>query len=381
MPDTVTLTGIEIMAVGTWNGDEYGVDDLDSMVKAYQSGNAGIDPPLKLGHSEGQELVEGMPALGWVTNLRRNGQKLLADFKDVPKKIADLINNGAYKKVSSEVFFNLRQPKGARLPRVLSAVALLGAEIPAVSTLSDVEAWYGLDREGLEEAGYYKVSATLEHEACHVVEYKEGDGEEDLSDEEIRGKIQTFLSSLEGRLRGKRGISSVRFMMDTLARMPGTKPKEASRVTPELKKVLGLADDADDATVEAAVRELAAKKETPASTYASKDFTDLQDKVGQLTGELAKRDATTAVEDAIRARKLLPAQKEWAMGYAAKDPQGFQAYVEKTPAVDLAPKGGEGEGPADAIAPTSAEVKYASELGLSQEKLVAHKQATVAVTN
>lgn len=50
-----------------------------------------------------------------------------------------------------------------------------------------------------------------------------------------------------------------------------------------------------------------------------------------LTNELAKRDATAAVDGAIKAHKLLPAQREWAEGYAAQDPDGFQELMRHTP--------------------------------------------------
>lgn len=60
---------------------------------------------------------------------------------------------------------------------------------------------------------------------------------------------------------------------------------------------------------------------------------DLVASNAKLLAELAKRDATSAVDGAITSHKLLPAQKDWALEYAIKDPAGFQAYVDKTPEV------------------------------------------------
>lgn len=60
---------------------------------------------------------------------------------------------------------------------------------------------------------------------------------------------------------------------------------------------------------------------------------DLDASNATLVAELAKRDATSAVDGAIASHKLLPAQREWAIEYATKDLAGFQAYVEKTPEV------------------------------------------------
>ena len=82
-----------------------------------------------------------MPALGWVTNLRRMGKQLVADFRDVPRAIYDLIKRKAYNRVSAEVYWDY-EDAGRKLPRVLKAVALLGAEIPAVTSLAALESLY-----------------------------------------------------------------------------------------------------------------------------------------------------------------------------------------------------------------------------------------------
>jgi len=63
---------------------------------------------------------------------------------DIPKKVFELIQNRAYRKVSAEIFWNLKI--GERLyKRMLGAIALLGAETPGVMNLSDILANYKLD--------------------------------------------------------------------------------------------------------------------------------------------------------------------------------------------------------------------------------------------
>lgn len=141
---TEAINDQEIFAVGRWNGDEYSEADLDAIVEAHPK--VGFKPPIKLGHSEEQKLLdtEGLPAAGWVENLRRIGGKLVADFKGVPKKIADLIRAGGYKRKSAEIYWGY-SPDGngkAKFPRVLKAVALLGGEIPAVTSLDEILALY-----------------------------------------------------------------------------------------------------------------------------------------------------------------------------------------------------------------------------------------------
>lgn len=68
----------------------------------------------------------------------RAGKKLLADFVDMPTSIYDLIKTARYKFVSVELLKNV-QAGTRELPWVLNAVALLGADQPAVGTLKDLQ--------------------------------------------------------------------------------------------------------------------------------------------------------------------------------------------------------------------------------------------------
>ena len=138
-----SIDNVEIFSAGVWNGDKYTVADLEIMVKAFDENSEGFRPPLKLGHSNKQALLQedGMPAAGWVGKLFIKGEKLMANFIDIPKKIFDLINNKAYRKVSSEIYWDMKL--GDNLyKRALGAVSLLGADNPGVSNLSDILANY-----------------------------------------------------------------------------------------------------------------------------------------------------------------------------------------------------------------------------------------------
>ena len=139
--ETFNIPKVEVFSAGTWNGDEYTIEDLNAMVDAFTETKSGIPPFIKLGHSEGQELLEGMPAAGWIDRLYVVGDKLVADFVDIPKSIYNLIVNKAYRKVSSEIFWNLKIGEKV-YKRVLGAVALLGAETPGVMNLKDILSMY-----------------------------------------------------------------------------------------------------------------------------------------------------------------------------------------------------------------------------------------------
>lgn len=139
---TGSISGVEIFSTGTWNGDEYTEKDLQEMVLAFNE-NQGVRPYLKLGHDPKQKLLQadGLPAAGWVDRIYISGNKLLADFVDIPSKIYDLIKSKAYKKVSSEIFWNISIGEKT-YKRMLSAVALLGADTPGVMNLNDILALY-----------------------------------------------------------------------------------------------------------------------------------------------------------------------------------------------------------------------------------------------
>jgi len=133
------IKAVEIFEEGTWNGDSYSQDDLDKIVMAFSETKDNLKPYLKLGHNESQKILEndGLPAAGWISNVYREGKKLLADFSNVPKKIYELIKRKAYRRVSSEIFVNI--PVGGKeYPYALKAVALLGGDTPAVNSLSDI---------------------------------------------------------------------------------------------------------------------------------------------------------------------------------------------------------------------------------------------------
>ena len=110
-----SANGIEIFKVGKWNGDDYNKSDLDEMVANFD--RVGFQVPVKLGHKE----VSGSPAYGWVERVRRVGDKLVADFRDLPEKLWNAIKSRRFDAVSSEVFWDLER-NGKKFRRVLKAI-------------------------------------------------------------------------------------------------------------------------------------------------------------------------------------------------------------------------------------------------------------------
>lgn len=127
----------EIFSSGTWNGLTFTDDDLEAIVQSFEELGLGGRIPLKFGHNDEQRVTDGQPALGWVQRVWREGGKVFADLVSIPTVVFDAIKRELYKFVSVELLQDAER-SGSRYPWVLSAVALLGADPPAVGNLGDL---------------------------------------------------------------------------------------------------------------------------------------------------------------------------------------------------------------------------------------------------
>jgi hypothetical protein len=143
------------MQVGTWDAMtgrvSFSDGDLDEIQRSFDLLGLAGRVPLKFGHNDDQPLTDGQPALGWVGRLYREGKKLLGDFTDLPQVVYDLIKAGRYKFLSVELLGNVKA--GSRvIPWVLDAVALLGADQPAIGTLKDLQSLTMARGSGLQSS-------------------------------------------------------------------------------------------------------------------------------------------------------------------------------------------------------------------------------------
>jgi hypothetical protein len=157
---------MEIFSVGQWNKDTFTVEDLDHMVNAFHTLGHSGKLPLKLGHEgpDGRvvvgerdkkgQLTDPMSqfAMGWVLDIKREGNLLLADV-EVPEKVYKLLEDKYLKFVSVELFSEVRASRTV-FPWVLDAVALLGADPPAVGILTDIQTLTMSAREVLPHSSF-----------------------------------------------------------------------------------------------------------------------------------------------------------------------------------------------------------------------------------
>ena len=158
--------------------------------------------------------------------------------------------------------------------------------------------------------------------------------------------------------------------------------------TQELRDLLNLDGDASVADVVAKVRELRAAADAassqststhahdPAHYVAIAEFERALTELNALKAERARERAAHTVEDAIRAGKIVPAQREWAIAYCAADARGFQAFAAKQPSIIGENLGLSGTPPADRRAGmlNAAELAICAQLGLKHSEFVNRKR-------
>ncbi len=269
------LTNLEIFSTGTHRAATGTVivtdEDLDSIIDAFDSlqGSNIVKPHLKLGHADAQKWFgqkDGIPSLGWITRVWRQGKKLLADVNDIPDALIDMIKSNRFHNVSAEIFWDAPiKHNGRQFSRVLSAVSILGIEMPAVKDLA-----------GLAEALFQA------------------------------GPIHQFTG--ESALTIKLNQGDIK--------MPETKKGDADSVLLYSQEQY---DALVEATVAKAVTEVEAKHVKATESLEAEKKVAI-DRADQAEAEITKvkaaaiqQEATTLVDQAIKDGKMLPKQRDFAL--------------------------------------------------------------------
>lgn len=137
----VNINRMEIFRPGTWNGIEFKETDLYQMEENFRILQATLRPKLKITHRDDQESLAGLASYGDITNVwieKVQGEaRLFCNVERVPEEVANWIRSGRFSERSIELWL-MREVDGKTYRNVLTAVSLLGAEIPAVAGLNPV---------------------------------------------------------------------------------------------------------------------------------------------------------------------------------------------------------------------------------------------------
>jgi hypothetical protein len=141
----------------------------------------------------------------------------------------------------------------------------------------------------------------------------------------------------------------------------------------EIRKILVLDDKAD---IAASLTALVARANSVADVVKAKDTAEAS--LLAANARLTAADVEADVAAAVKDKKVLPKQVEWAKAFRAKDPEGFKAYL-----AIAAVAGPDGrilgsEVPAEAVTLTATEIEIGEKMGVTKEKLLAQKKADAA---
>lgn len=283
------LKGKEIFAVGKWNNIEFSAEDLDDIVANFDSLAEKHKVPLKFGHNNEQEITDGQPAIGWVEKIYRQGNKLLADFASVPNVVMEAIKKKLYRTVSVELLFNVDN-KGSKYNHVLDAVAILGADQPAVHSLED-----------LDKLMATRTAFTGGHSICFstVKGNKEDtstpneDEEHSMDKKEVEALIASALKPLE-----EANATLTTENKDLKEKLDASTAKEKKRADKEAEQKIAASRKAVTEILDQAVKD---KKMTPAlrTTYSEQIGVADDERVVEIDLEQVKImcSATTGEDD------------------------------------------------------------------------------------
>lgn len=172
-PPMGRVANVELMHTGTWNAStgEFTatVEDLAAAVGALDC-PAVRRPILKLGHTP--DPAPGQPAVGFIANMAtaEAGRTLVGDYVGLPGWLVDededgvSVLNASYPDRSIEGWYDFRCQLGHTHPFVVTAVALLGEERPAIGTiqsLQDLAELYGVAASA-EDGGGEPITFTVQ---------------------------------------------------------------------------------------------------------------------------------------------------------------------------------------------------------------------------
>lgn len=278
------IENLEIFAAGTWvtaSGQkttitEQDLDDIVSNFSALEGSNV-VKPHLKLGHTDAQRWFgqkNGIPSLGWVERVWRQGAKLFANVRDIPDALLGMIKAGRYHNVSVEIMPpGTIEHQGQKFGKVLSAVALLGAEMPAVKNLAGLAA--ALFSDEMQPAAFAD------------------------------------------------GIEPICYSSPQMERGMFTQEQVDSLVAAAVQKAV----DAVKAEFSAKITDLEVQVKA-----GNERAEQAEAKVVEVQNKAAFSEAEKIVDDAIKSGKLLPAQKDFAMAFCTQKTTMNFGGKDKSPA-------------------------------------------------
>jgi len=246
--ETCDLYDVEIFSTGTWEGSNTGAggmtfteNDLDEIVKTFNSVGDKVKPRLILGHDKAQsEDFTGYPALGWFTRLYRDGKGLYGDIKAMPKKIKEVIEKKMYGRFSPGIWKRMNV-NGADYKQVLDHVALLGSTLPANMDLDGFVDLYKYENNN--ELVIYNIKKEEDKMEKEQFDVKVLEFEKTL--EQIRDENKILLNKIADLEKEKTAINFAKRESEIKSYLEG-KLKEGKITPAQMPDLMALALDSDE---------------------------------------------------------------------------------------------------------------------------------------
>lgn len=336
MLNTIDLDGkvpseIQMLPYGVFNTPKYGrlvVDDeslASVMARAAEHKN---DMVIDYEHQTFSDPPIAAPAAGWVKirNLINKGKEGIWAVVDWTPKAKEMIANREYRYFSPVTWTRKNDGK---------VLGLMGGGLTNIPNIDGMvpltnKADAGKQQTHKEGTDMKQIAALLGLP-------------ETATEEEIVAALQKLIESMNSAVATNKAVTAA----------------------------LALAEGAKDSEITGTIM---------AMKQSHSQHGTLAQQVAALTAKNAQRDAEELVANAMKPDdkglvKVLPAQKDWALDYAKKDPEGFKVYVNKTAGVMLTgkvagdpPAGGGGE-------MDEAQRQVNKMLGVSDESFKKHNPA------
>lgn len=310
----VTPEWVQLMPAGTWQARDgrgpFSLADPAAVVAATRAAIADAAGGLPIDYDHAAEAKEHgvrAPAAGWIADVEAREDGLWARVQWT-ETAAAAIAAREYRFVSP-VFYSDKQGR-------ITLVA----------------------RAGLTNTPAFKMAAIAASEQP----------DEDLMTEEQMTALRAALGLTE--TDGADAIVAA-------ATRQGQAAQAAAAELGKVRTALG-ADEAAD------LAQVATELKTAGAGDDETEVDKLQKQLASLQADRAREKAEAVVAGAIKEGKLAPAQRDWAIGYASRDPEGFSAFVAQAPAV-LGRGAPEGSPPAQAAAADASARAVCAQLGIS----------------
>ncbi len=265
-------------------------ESLADMVTAF--GARGTDLVVDYEH---QSLKGGQaPAAGWIKDLEVREDGLWAQV-EWTGKAEDYLKQREYRYFSPV----LRIDPASRQPQELMNVAL--TNVPAIAGLSPLVAKWG---------GEALTAGEPRPEPAPGVA-GDSSSQETMGWEAYKERVTLALE-----LKARYGLAPEATESDLW--------QKSAEFFRDLAQGLGMPEEATVSQLKGGLESLKAE---------GSHRQTLEEELTALKAQLHEETASRAVEEAMLAGKISPAQKDWALSYCRRDPENFKIYVDKAPRV------------------------------------------------